>query len=762
MTPLDPANQPLALPRVAAGLGDSGPHGQLAITGLPPLANADATANTAAALAGAPTLSGLMQALRRRWLLALSLAILGAAAAVAAVLAVVPARYVASARVQVLSRPERSPLSPGGEGTDFPIVKANMAALVKSPAVLEAVVKQDKIRDLSLIRAQDNPVDWLETTLKTEYLIRLSPEILSISLAGNDPDELALIVDAVTRAFLNENSKKESNRRKEMLEELQKNEREAINKLNQKRTALRSREASLGLKDPQTYLAEYQSAQSELSAARKEAFQNRLEQIRLQEEIKTAEDKLKNLNQWPVSDTELDIVLKQDIRGQTLEGELTKVEKDLQEIRRVAPPDNLDNLLRPKLNERRNLLKQLADLRVSLRPELEKKIRQDEKVRLDQAIQVVQEKLTALKRTEEAIAGEVQRREKEVTLLNPANRGRPPDVQAMQDEIDRAERALAKLGETIALLKVDPAMGSRLTPLQERVMPPTARDHGRQVKLAAAAGVGMFGFLLLGVALLEFRVRRISDADEVVQGLGLHLVGTLPRLPPGARRASNGTASTKTQILQNQLTEAVDSIRTLLLHAARTENLHTVMITSADGGEGKTSLAGQLASSLARAWRKTLLIDGDLRHPAGHKLFDVPQEPGFCEVLRGEVGLTDAVRPTPISRLWLLPAGHWDSHAVEALAQDGVKSLFEQLKTQYDFIIVDSCPVLPVADALLLGQHVDGVIFSILRDVSRVPNVHAAKQRLQNLGIRTLGAVVIGTPTATGSLAYKYVAGTTK
>jgi capsular exopolysaccharide synthesis family protein len=227
----------------------------------------------------------------------------------------------------------------------------------------------------------------------------------------------------------------------------------------------------------------------------------------------------------------------------------------------------------------------------------------------------------------------------------------------------------------------------------------------------------------------------------------MSLVATLPAVPVKARKKAGASAAD--QRLQQQLTEAVDGMRTMLLHAARSEKLSTIMITSATGGEGKTSLATQLAASLARAWRKTLLIDGDVRNPGAHKIFDLPQEPGFCELLRGEVSLADAVRPTSLSRLWVMPAGHWDSHAVEALAQDNVHELFVQLKEQYDFVIVDSCPVLPVADGLLLAQHMDGVLLAVLRDVSRTPAVYAANQRLQNLGIRILGAVVIGDADAT-------------
>src|SRR5206468_9229296 len=107
-------------------------------------------------------------------------------------------------------------------------------------------------------------------------------------------------------------------------------------------------------------------------------------------------------------------------------------------------------------------------------------------------------------------------------------------------------------------------------------------------------------------------------------------------------------------------------------------------------------------------------------------------------------------------RLWLLPAGRWDAHAIQALAQDGINEKFKQMKEQYAFVIFDSCPVLPVADALLLSQHVDGVIFSVLRDVSRLPAVHAAQQRLSSLGVRTLGAVVIGAGNDVPALAYQY------
>jgi polysaccharide biosynthesis transport protein len=171
------------------------------------------------------------------------------------------------------------------------------------------------------------------------------------------------------------------------------------------------------------------------------------------------------------------------------------------------------------------------------------------------------------------------------------------------------------------------------------------------------------------------------------------------------------------------------------------------MVTSATSGEGKTSLSSHLASSLARAGHRTLLVDGDLRSPAIHALFGLPLTPGFCEVLRGEVSLEQAIQATPARGLELMTAGQWNGDALQALAQGDTRDIFARLKENYDYVIFDSSPVLAIADALMIGRHVDGVLISILRDVSRVPTVYAAYQRLSMLGIRTLGAVVNGART---------------
>src|SRR5205807_4949298 len=108
------------------------------------------------------------------------------------------------------------------------------------------------------------------------------------------------------------------------------------------------------------------------------------------------------------------------------------------------------------------------------------------------------------------------------------------------------------------------------------------------------------------------------------------------------------------------------------------------------------------------------------------------------------VHVAEATLSTAIDGLWMIPAGVWDREVMQALARDGVSRIFEKLRNEYDFIVVDSHPVLPATDSLLIGQHADAVILSVLREVSRTTLVYAASQRLSSLGIRVLGAVVNG------------------
>jgi capsular exopolysaccharide synthesis family protein len=242
------------------------------------------------------------------------------------------------------------------------------------------------------------------------------------------------------------------------------------------------------------------------------------------------------------------------------------------------------------------------------------------------------------------------------------------------------------------------------------------------------------------IGYLEFRNRRLNGPEEVNEGLGIRVIGTLPSL-------SSRYALDPLHPIVAQLTESIDGVRTILMHDSTSKRRQVVLVTSAATMEGRTTVASQLAASLARAGRRTLLVDGDLRRPALHALFDVPLEDGLCEVLRAEVDVDDVIRPTHAEGLWLLTAGYCDIDAIHALATEQMQPVFDKLRTEYDFVIIDGAPVVGMSDALIFGQYSDGAILSVRRDHSQMPKINQAAELLRDVGIRIIGAVVNGVPT---------------
>jgi succinoglycan biosynthesis transport protein ExoP len=257
--------------------------------------------------------------------------------------------------------------------------------------------------------------------------------------------------------------------------------------------------------------------------------------------------------------------------------------------------------------------------------------------------------------------------------------------------------------------------------------------------IAGVGGVAALALTCYGVALVEFRRRRLNGPTDIDEGLGIRVLGVLP---PASLKAIAGNSLVATQVA-----EAIDNVRATIMHDSTSRPRQVVMVTSPATMEGSTTVAASLALSLARAGRRTLLIDGDLRSPALHKLFGLALEDGLSEVLRSEIDLADAIRPTNTEGLHLLPAGICDMDAIHALATDQPQAIFDKLRDQFDFVVIDSPPVLGISDALSLGQYVDGAILTVLRDHSEIRRIYQSIEALRSMGVRVIGSVVNGVPT---------------
>jgi polysaccharide biosynthesis transport protein len=166
-------------------------------------------------------------------------------------------------------------------------------------------------------------------------------------------------------------------------------------------------------------------------------------------------------------------------------------------------------------------------------------------------------------------------------------------------------------------------------------------------------------------------------------------------------------------------------------------------VTSSEPGEGKTVTAANLAVSLARLNQRVLLIDADLRRPRLHDVFAVEQQPGLTDVLTSpESGLHTGVRATSVNRLWLMPSGTLASNPTDLLGSKRFSRLIEDLRGQFDWVVLDSPPVLAVTDASLLARVASGVLFVVgCRQTSR-DAASAAIDRLGASGAHIIGAML--------------------
>jgi polysaccharide biosynthesis transport protein len=274
---------------------------------------------------------------------------------------------------------------------------------------------------------------------------------------------------------------------------------------------------------------------------------------------------------------------------------------------------------------------------------------------------------------------------------------------------------------------------------------PRVATNNKRMKYQIAAPVCLL-FMVLGLFfLLEVKAERVADPETLSTRMRSE-VYALPPLPTARalRKLSNGPEVVNPI---EQFLQRLDHLRFAV--CGNPSDLGTgrcVLITSAIGSEGKSTLAAQLAARCGDAGVSTLLIDADLRRSTLCQTLAVPEGMGLSDLLEIETTATidDVVMPVQGGTFYFLRAGKpiQDTNRVFQGRQLGL--LITQLRQLYDLIIIDSPPVLPVPDALILGRWADGAVLAARYDVSRFPQVERARRQLDNAGIAIMGTVING------------------
>ncbi len=180
-------------------------------------------------------------------------------------------------------------------------------------------------------------------------------------------------------------------------------------------------------------------------------------------------------------------------------------------------------------------------------------------------------------------------------------------------------------------------------------------------------------------------------------------------------------------------TEQYRALRTRIVHADPTSPTSVVLITSTSRGEGKTLTTGNLGLAMAQEWqRRVCIVDADLPHPQMHRIFGLPDGPGLCDVLAGEVTLAEALVTLEEHQLTILPAGHVPGRPAELLGTSAMRRTLEALRGQFDRVVIDAPPATPLADVSILAPMVDRVLLVVRAGVTMKPAIHDAVASIES------------------------------
>ena len=314
------------------------------------------------------------------------------------------------------------------------------------------------------------------------------------------------------------------------------------------------------------------------------------------------------------------------------------------------------------------------------------------------------------------------------------------DIDALDDDDARRATLLAQQANfktTLDQLRVDAALrtGGAVT-IKSAEVPdaPIEPTPGRSALLA-----GVMGFLIgCGAALL------IDRLDDKVRGTGDLEVTGVPVLGEIPNDSSDGARLAAIRAPGSPTVESYRGLRTNLQFLAIDRDLSVVQVTSSLPGEGKTTTASNLAVVLARSGNRVALVDADLRRPTVHELFDIPLAPGLTDLLLGTQPneLVHHIDLGDDNRVSVYSAGVIPANPSEMLSSKRMSRLLSEMGAHYDFVIVDTAPLLPVSDSLAMSGWIDGVLLVAQAGRASITNVQDSLARLERVHAPTLGIVL--------------------
>lgn len=728
----------------------------------------------------------IFRGLRRHWWQILAIWLVGSSALVYLAYTKIRPTFDAYALLNV-EPASRSLLAPNSSPVDFGPYLETQVLLITSPDVLSDAIRSPDVAALAKVRTSADP----EIELRKEITVAVPQKgthLIMVKMNGENSSEIAMIINAVVKSYLDKSKNWTDEETRAQVRTLQEMENQYKTEIDTQRLKVRELARKNGVnpdeaivkagKDGkadgaafgmlQITMDQYRSLRTELSRVQ-------MEKHKTEAAVKFLEGELKSRGTaggqatGPLTPEQVEAQVQQEFLGSSQINELN---------RDIAAAENKFELAMKRIKRRSDpaykraegavsdLKNQYEDLWVKMYPMLKRRVIATangtgpvvDGATISQEAELRHARLELQQARLHQTLLEQQIREVEVEAMTE-NKERF-EVQFAQEDLRRLEGTHDAVMRSRQQLEYEARNGTRIKTISLAKPTRTPASNNRFKAMAAAPVIMLL--LACGLfVLVEAKSGRVSDPDEFSQRVRVGVIGVVPPLPslngPGRSLSLRGQQSEKRRV--EEFIQSLDHLRvTLCAQRPGMSSRRCVLITSATGGEGKTTLAAQLAGRCANAGLMTLLIDADLRRPSLGDLLEVPEGPGLVDVLTGDT--TPEAAMVVIGNaggFHLLPAGTMGQDPSRLLHGERLGQVIARFRETFDIVIIDAPPVLAVPDALLLGRWTDGAVLAVRHDASRFPLVERANKRLTSVGVPVIGAVVNGCRTMESAYgSYRY------
>jgi capsular exopolysaccharide synthesis family protein len=683
---------------------------------------------------------------RKHWKWMLPVALLLGGISSAAVLAFFKPTYEAKFRLEI--DPSTYIVFSDVRATPSGDVIELQRAIMFSNSVMEKVVADKSVAAVPAIASSKDPVEYLRKNVRVSG--SAGNRLMDVRLRDEDPKIAATVINTLVDEYLRSRRSieqiKTSNQERNVMAALTKAESEV------EAAKQRVRDLSLLAVKNDTIVGESDSGKLDSSYL----DNMRMKRMEINSQISVLQLNLAELKASYDRDVELrnsgqtdqqklvevtDDVLDKDIVVYTITQQLMAAQtqlKDLEINTAVGPK----NPIYVGVKRRVDMLGQeVARIRESRKQELENRGNVNNLAERIKGIDALTSQISQLRLSKEVMEAQTK---DYLTSLKQASAA-SVDLQFAEADLEEWSGIRSTVHQRRVKLQTERDATDSIREL-ERAVPPRLPVEALPMKQMMGASLAGLALPLLFGFLIELRARKVDDAHQLESKSRLTVLGEISTIPV----ATTGKLTKKRRSHARELRlfeESVDSLTTTLTLREDLRTCRVFTITSALSGEGKTSVSCQLVVSLARSTgSRVLLIDGDLRAPDVHHVFGRPMTAGLVGYLNGTAEWRDLIDRDWNDSIHLLTSGYLKGSPHRLLSNGRFEQLIAEAKQEYDYIVLDTPPVLPASEALLFAKVADAVLMCALRDKSRIEQLVQAYQRLESSGCNVAGSVLSGVP----------------